>query len=79
MFIPMIIAILLGLVSPSTHTNHHCNGGGTVQVSSDPNDPDGGGDDGDDDGLGGNGGDDGSGPGTGTGTGGGTGQNPPKP
>ncbi len=66
-FLPLIIAILLGLVSPATHSNNHCNGGGTVQVNSippggDPDDPD---DDGSD------------GPGSGTGTGGGTSQTPP--
>jgi hypothetical protein len=72
MFLPLIIAILLGLVNPANH-NANCNGGGTVYVSSDdPNDPN------DPENPGGEGGED---PGTdgpgGTGTGGGTGNNPP--
>jgi hypothetical protein len=61
MFLPIFIALLLGLINPS-HTNN-CNGGGTVYVNStndDPNDPgdgeDGGDDDGEDDGNDGPGG-----------------------
>lgn len=51
MFIPLIIALLLGLVTPTTH-NTNCNGGGTVYVSSDdPNPGDDPGDDGEDDGT----------------------------
>ena len=51
MFLPLFIAILLGLVNPS-HANNNCNGGGTVVVNAadpDPNDPGNGegGDDGD--------------------------------
>lgn len=68
MFIPIFMAILLGLINPS-HTNNNCNGGGAVYVTttnSDPNDPgDGGEDDGEDDGN------------DGPGTGGGTGNIPP--
>lgn len=76
MFIPIFIAILLGLINPS-HTNN-CDSGGTVYVNAaepDPGDPgDGGGDEG-----GGNGTDPGTdGPGSG-GPSGNTGQNPPKP
>lgn len=63
MFIPWMIALFLGLVTPTTYTNE-CNGGGTVQLS-------GTGEDGGDDGA--------DGPGSGTGTGGGAGQNPPPP
>jgi hypothetical protein len=84
MFLPLIIAILLGLVNPANH-NTNCNGGGTVYVNSDGSNS---GDDGS-----GSGGDEGSGgddetnpgglpptdgPGHG-GPGGNTGQNPPKP
>lgn len=77
MFIPLFIAILLGLVNPS-HTNSNCNGGGTVHVNAaepGPGDPgDGGGDDG-----GGGGTDPGTdGPGAG-GPGGNTGNPPPNP
>lgn len=57
MFIPLIIALLLGLVTPTTH-NTNCNGGGTVYVNSDDPNPgddsgEGGEDDGGEDGPGG--------------------------
>lgn len=70
MFIPLIIAILMGLVTPTT--NHaNCNSG-TVYVSNSGTNPD------EDPGTGGEEGDGGEdGPGTGTGTGGDTGQIPP--
>lgn len=73
MFLPLIIAILLGLVNPANY-NTNCNSGSTVYVNAngtnsgdDPNDPGDGGDEG-----GGN--EDGPGHG---GPGGNTGQNPP--
>ncbi|KQR72332.1 hypothetical protein [Pedobacter sp. Leaf176] len=64
MFIPLFIAILLGLVNPS-NTNSSCpNGNGTVVTTQDaPGDPGNPGDPGD--------------PPPGDGTGGDTGQNPP--
>lgn len=76
MFIPLFIAILLGLVNPN-HTNSNCSGGGTVQVNSTtPGTEDPGNGEGGDDG-GGTGTDPGTdGPGHG-GPGGNTGQNPP--
>jgi len=68
MFLPLFIAILLGLATP-TNTNNNCgHSGGTVvnANNTDPNDP----------------GDPGTDPGTGDvgddGTGGDTGQNPPR-
>lgn len=67
-FLPYIIALLLGLISPATNSNNHCNNGGTVQINSAPGDP---GDPEDPDGDGADG------PGSGTGTGGGTSQTPP--
>jgi len=69
MFIPIFIAILLGLVNPS-NTNSSChNGNGTVVVQDAPGDP---GDPGDPDDPGTDG------PGSG-GPGGNTGNPPPKP
>ncbi len=60
MFLPLIIAILLGLVNPANH-NTNCNGGGTVYVNSDGSNSgdDGSGSGGDE----GSGGDDGTNPG----------------
>ncbi|KQB99945.1 hypothetical protein [Pedobacter sp. Hv1] len=76
MFLPLIIAILLGLVNPANY-NTNCNSGSTVYVNAngtnsgdDPNDPGDGGDGGDE----GGGNEDGPGHG---GPGGNTGQNPP--
>lgn len=71
MFIPIFIAILMGLISPTTN-NANCKSG-TVYVSNnepndDPGDPGDGGDEEEDPGT--------DGPG-GTGTGGGTGPLPP--
>lgn len=74
MFIPIFIAILMGLISPSSQSSN-CGGGGTVYVTNsgseegDPGtDPGDGSDSGDDTGIGG--------PGP-AGPGGGSGQNPP--
>jgi hypothetical protein len=68
MFLPLFIAILMGLVSPSHHTTstNHC-GSTTVSTMGDEEEDPGDEDPGDT-------GEDGPG---GTGTGGGTGQNPP--
>jgi hypothetical protein len=63
MFIPIFIAILLGLVNPANSNSNCSNHSGTV-VTTQGDPGDGSGDDG---------------PGTGTGTGGGAGQNPPPP
>lgn len=68
MFIPIFIAILMGLVSPANHSSN-CNGGGTVYMTSGDDSGDPGTDPSDDDtGI--------SGPGP-AGPGGGSGQNPP--
>lgn len=61
MYLPIFIALLLGLINPA-HTNTNCNGSGTVYVTAtnnDPNDPGYGGPDGEDDGEDGTGGDNG--------------------
>ncbi|WP_412466643.1 hypothetical protein [Pedobacter sp. KLB.chiD] len=71
MFLPLFIAILLGLATPA-NTNNNCghNGGTVVNASStDPNDPNNPGDPGTDPGNGDPGDD---------GTGGDTGNNPPR-
>ncbi|TCC86492.1 hypothetical protein EZ428_23810 [Pedobacter frigiditerrae] len=69
MFIPLFIAILLGLVNPSSYPAN-CNTQTTIvnTTSGDTGDPEPDPEPGD-----------GDGPGTGTGTGGGAGQNPPPP
>lgn len=70
MFIPIFLAILLGLINPSQTNN--CNGGSTIHINATNNEP---GDPGDgEDGGGGDGEDDGN---DGPGTGGGTGNIPP--
>ncbi len=72
MFLPIFIAFLMGLISPSS-TNQTCNSGSTVYVTTgepDPTDPGDGGDNGEDEGT--------DGPGTG-GPSGNTGNPPPKP
>lgn len=73
MYLPIFIALLLGLINPS-HTNN-CNGGGTVYVTTNDSNPSNSGEeegegDGEDDGN--------DGPGAG-GPGGNTGNPPPKP